>query len=145
MDIDFDFGDDENTKMLEEDTESKVLDGDDEASPFGDSDMPTASNYSHFLLNTLTRMTELALTAHQNSEDTRSNHIKSPHPLPEVPKSLVGDDLPAPRGIRILTGQAMRRVRGLRIKSGGSGPSRILRIISGVEACGDEQPRSVWR
>lgn len=127
------------------DIDSELFDGDNEASIFGDSEVPTASDYS---VNTLSRMTELALTAHENSQDKRLVHIKSSRPLPEVPENVVGDALPVlePGRIRILIGRAMRRVLGIRIRTGGNTPARIVRIIGGGEmSSSDEQPRPVRR
>ncbi|KAF2440872.1 hypothetical protein P171DRAFT_488458 [Karstenula rhodostoma CBS 690.94] len=141
---DMEFDGDEDTEMHGEmDVDSEVFDGDNEASDSGASQASTAPGFS---FNTLARMTELALTAHQISHGRRFAHTVSPRPLPEVPEYAGRVHSPSPPRIRILTGRAVRRVRGLRIKSGDSKPSRILRIISGGEASsGDERPRPAWR
>jgi hypothetical protein len=118
---------------------SEVFHGDDEASILEDHAIPTASDYSS---NTLSRMTELALTAHQTSSDNYSLRLVSPRPLPSIPATGSNVESPERRGVRILSGRAMRKARGLRIISGGNRRSRIVRIIGGGEvSSGDEQPR----
>lgn len=89
----------------------------DDGFSIADSEVPTASDYSQ---GELTRMTELALGAHEPG--TSLGEVE-PRPLPEVP----GDGevvVQKRRGVRILTGEAMRKVKGLRMFSAG-GKKRV--------------------
>ena len=76
-----------------------------------------ASEYS---VDTLNRMTELALAAHE--PDTPLREV-SPRPLPEIPSAggRVGNanGMQRRRRIRILTGMSKRKVNGLQVPDGG--------------------------
>lgn len=105
---------------------------DDDASDFafhGDDEASTPSEYS---LETLGRMTELALAAHREVAPLGG---VAPRPLPETPVRTVGGDgvrawVPG-RGVRILNGVEERRVNGIRMLGQERGRDRTGRFVDG--------------
>lgn len=86
---------------------------DDDISETDDDDDTISSEYS---FQTLNRMTTLALAAHEPGNP--SPRKVSPRPLPEIPGPEYARG--AHRGIRILSGDGLRKVHGIRLTEPGA-------------------------